>query len=309
MAINDSYNFEDYSDEGAYYGAGISYSDTIETWRKKFNGMVNRLDSIIRDNNIPIYGNPSGEIYFEGHLDVSGSIGGTIDAENTSISGYKVEKTDSIADKAILLFTGGNVTETTFETSEFRLAPRKALPSCYGPFSDQSSTTLTDYSSTSGRAMVQEIYIRLEEPASVVIFADGSFHSHDAFVGLTVSPSYRRPVRNGDTTISNPNRVELLHSTSCKFVDNGVYGWDHATLVGRISLPAGVHEISFRVFNPPEDVSNFNLYDEDGNKNDLTQLGTIYRGDNEYVAQYTRSDLPVKFTIWSPKPVTQVARP
>ena len=295
MAITDSYIFEDFSTEGAYYGPGISYADTLETWRRKFNGMVNKCDDISKTLLLDRLSINENGIFYRGHIEVNGSVSGTVDAASTAIAGYKVEDVENIPNGADLLFANNQIT------------PRRAIPSCFGPFEDLSSTTLSDYGATTSRCRVQEIYIRLTQSSTITVFAEASVLVHDAYVGLVASPSYRKPIRDTDGTIINQNQTTLLHSVYCSQPEAG---WDHVSLVGKMILPAGVHEISVRVFDTIEGKTNYNLYNSDGVKNDLGVLGTIYRGDNEGVdAQYMRGDIPVKFTIFANSTVTQVSRP
>ena len=178
-----------------------------------------------------------------------------------------------------------------------------------GPFIDLGATfdaTGNDSSefdnedSQADRTAVQEIYIRNKgrRDDDIIIFAEGPYYGENGIVSLCATPNYRVPDLNGtnqdenDDTIYYKSSLHVLQNTRVQgWNDRGHYG--NFQLVGRVSVPPGVSEISVRIIS----------YSEDWKP---AETGTPWTEDADH---YFMGDNPVRFMLYSSDDIEQITRP
>ena len=315
MPIVDSIDFSQFNDGQGSYGrpTGLAYSDSLNTWRRKTNGIINYVDGLIpfidfvgHDTGLRILteddteGRHAGDLVFTGNVTINGSLLFRNISANT-IQGIPigVGSEEPPAHDSVLVY---NKNQDRFDIT---LKPQ----SFQGPFIDLGATfdaTGNDSSefdnedSQADRTAVQEIYIRNKgrRDDDIIIFAEGPYYGENGIVSLCATPNYRVPDLNGtnqdenDDTIYYKSSLHVLQNTRVQgWNDRGHYG--NFQLVGRVSVPPGVSEISVRIIS----------YSADWNP---AETGTPWTEDADH---YFMGDNPVRFMLYSSDDIEQITRP
>ena len=315
MPIVDSIDFSQFNDGQGSYGrpTGLAYSDSLNTWRRKTNGIINYVDGLIpfidfvgHDTGLRILteddteGRHAGDLVFTGNVTINGSLLFRNISANT-IQGIPigVGSEEPPAHDSVLVY---NQNQDRFDIT---LKPQ----SFQGPFIDLGATfdaTGNDSSefdnedSQADRTAVQEIYIRNKgrRDDDIIIFAEGPYYGENGIVSLCATPNYRVPDLNGtnqdenDDTIYYKSSLHVLQNTRVQgWNDRGHYG--NFQLVGRVSVPPGVSEISVRIIS----------YSEDWKP---AETGTPWTEDADH---YFMGDNPVRFMLYSSDDIEQITRP
>ena len=315
MPIVDSIDFSQFNDGQGSYGrpTGLAYSDSLNTWRRKTNGIINYVDGLIpfidfvgHDTGLRILteddteGRHAGDLVFTGNVTINGSLLFRNISANT-IQGIPigVGSEEPPAHDSVLVY---NENQDRFDIT---LKPQ----SFQGPFIDLGATfdaTGNDSSefdnedSQADRTAVQEIYIRNKgrRDDDIIIFAEGPYYGENGIVSLCATPNYRVPDLNGtnqdenDGTIYYKSSLHVLQNTRVQgWNDRGHYG--NFQLVGRVSVPPGVSEISVRIIS----------YSEDWKP---AETGTPWTEDADH---YFMGDNPVRFMLYSSDDIEQITRP
>lgn len=315
MPIVDSIDFSQFNDGQGSYGrpTGLAYSDSLNTWRRKTNGIINYVDGLIpfidfvgHDAGLRILteddteGRHAGDLVFTGNVTINGSLLFRNISANT-IQGIPigVGSEEPPAHDSILVY---NANQDQFDIA---LKPK----SFQGPFIDLGATfdatggdssEFDNEDSQADRTAVQEIYIRNNgrREDDIIIFAEGPYYGENGIVSLCATPNYRIPGINGenqdenDGTIYYKSSLHVLQNTRVQgWNDRGHYG--NFQLVGRVSVPPGVSEISVRIIS----------YSADWNP---AETGTPWTEDADH---YFMGDNPVRFMLYSSDDIEQITRP
>ena len=315
MPIVDSIDFSQFNDGQGSYGrpTGLAYSDSLNTWRRKTNGIINYVDGLIpfidfvgHDAGLRILteddteGRHAGDLVFTGNVTINGSLLFRNISANT-IQGIPigVGSEEPPAHDSILVY---NANQDQFDIA---LKPK----SFQGPFIDLGATfdatggdssEFDNEDSQADRTAVQEIYIRNNgrREDDIIIFAEGPYYGENGIVSLCATPNYRIPGKNGenqdenDGTIYYKSSLHVLQNTRVQgWNDRGHYG--NFQLVGRVSVPPGVSEISVRIIS----------YSADWNP---AETGTPWTEDADH---YFMGDNPVRFMLYSSDDIEQITRP
>jgi len=314
MPIVDSIDFSQFNDGQGSYGqpTGLAYSDSLNTWRRKTNGIINYVDGLIPfidfvgpNGGLRILTQDEGDrkagsLVFTGNVTINGSLLFRDISANT-IQGIPIGEgtEESPAHDSVLIY---NKNQNQFDIA---LKPQ----SFQGPFIDLGTTfdaTGNDSSefdnedSQSDRTAVQEIYIRNNgrRDDDIIIFAEGPYYGENGIISLCVTPNYIIPGINGenqdenDGTIYYKSSLHVLQNTRVQgWNDRGHYG--NFQLVGRVTVPPGVSEISVRIIS----------YSENWNP---AKTGTPWTEDANH---YFMGDNPVRFMLYSSDDIEQIARP
>jgi len=309
MPIVDSIDFTQFNDGKGSYGrpTGLAYSDSLNTWRRKSNGIINYVDGLIPfldfvggDGGLHILTQDgddrhAGDLVFTGNVTVNGSLLFRNISANT-IQGIPigVGSEEPPAHDDVLVYNDLG------ETPIFDLT--KKPKSFQGPFIDLGATfdaaggdssDFDNEDSQADRTAVQEIYIRNSGRSAddIIIFAEGPYYGGNGIVSLCVTPDYNVPTAGGGK-ISYPGDLDILQSVRLQGWNNRAH-YGNSQLVGRITVPVGVTEISVRIisyaadWNPAEDTSPWT---EDSDH--------YFMGDN-----------PVRFMLYSSDNIEQITRP
>lgn len=315
MPIVDSIDFSQFNDGQGSYGrpTGLAYSDSLNTWRRKTNGIINYVDGLIpfidfvgHDAGLRILteddteGRHAGDLVFTGNVTINGSLLFRNISANT-IQGIPigVGSEEPPAHDSVLVY---NRHQDRFDIA---LKPK----SFQGPFIDLGATfdatggdssEFDNEDSQADRTAVQEIYIRNNgrRDDDIIIFAEGPYYGENGIVSLCATPNYRIPGKNGenqdenDGTIYYKSSLHVLQNTRVQgWNDRGHYG--NFQLVGRVSVPPGVSEISVRIIS----------YSADWNP---AETGTPWTEDADH---YFMGDNPVRFMLYSSDDIEQITRP
>ena len=315
MPIVDSIDFSQFNDGQGSYGrpTGLAYSDSLNTWRRKTNGIINYVDGLIpfidfvgHDTGLRILTEDdaecrhAGDLVFTGNVTINGSLLFRNISANT-IQGILigVGSEEPPAHDSVLVYYKHQ------DRFDIALKPK----SFQGPFIDLGATfdatggdssEFDNEDSQADRTAVQEIYIRNNgrRDDDIIIFAEGPYYGENGIVSLCVTPGYRIPELNGtnqdenDDTIYYKSKLHVLQNTRVQgWNDRGHYG--NFQLVGRVSVPPGVSEISVRIIS----------YSEDWNP---AETGTPWTEDADH---YFMGDNPVRFMLYSSDDIEQITRP
>ena len=309
MPIVDSIDFTQFNDGTGSYGrpTGLAYSDSLNTWRRKTNGIINYVDTLIPfldfvggDGGLRILSQDEGDrhegdLVFTGNVTVNGSLlFRNISANTLQGIPIGVGSEEPPAHDDVLVYNDLG------ETPIFDLT--KKPKSFQGPFIDlgatfdpagSDSSNFDNTDSQADRTAVQEIYVRNtgKRADDIIIFAEGPYYGENGIVSLCVSPDYSVPTGTGGS-IYYPGDLHILQSVRLQgWNDRAHYG--NFQLVGRITVPIGVTEISARIisyaagWNPEVDTSPWT---EDSDH--------YFMGDN-----------PVRFVLYSSDNIEQITRP
>ena len=314
MPIVDSIDFSQFNDGQGSYGrpTGLAYSDSLNAWRRKTNGIINYVDGLIpfidfvgHDAGLRILteddteGRHAGDLVFTGDVTINGSLLFRNISANT-IQGIPigVGSEEPPAHDSVLVYNKEKRFDITLKPQSFQ-----------GPFIDLGATfdaTGNDSSefdnedSQADRTAVQEIYIRNNgrRDDDIIIFAEGPYYGENGIVSLCATPNYRVPDQNdtnqdeNDDTIYYKSSLHVLQNTRVQgWNDRGHYG--NFQLVGRISVPPGVSEISVRIIS----------YSADWNP---AETDTPWTEDADH---YLMGDNPVRFMLYSSDDIEQITRP